>query len=250
VAVGKATRMQRTTRMVVASFVGASLILLGAVASARAADEWVRARRVTAADVALGGRAMHHLTRNSGACRRGSQVLLPVFVAALLVTGTGCRMALSERTIEAKVHTQQDITVTQNQVRLRMRAMVDPMCGAIEQAADAIIAGTTDRAVQQAALRWKMEGVPAVRKALFQSDPFTAALDTWVLLHQMADYFETGRGQETLGPASAQAAATCRRLEEEFTQIAASATRSGDVSKARAFARQWAAHHPIRTVIL
>jgi hypothetical protein len=31
--------MQRTTRMVVASFVGASLILLGAVASARAADE-------------------------------------------------------------------------------------------------------------------------------------------------------------------------------------------------------------------
>jgi hypothetical protein len=192
---------------------------------------------------------MHHLTRNSGACRRGSQVLLPVLVAALLVTVTGCRMALSECTIEAKAHTQQDITVTQNQVRLRMRAMVDPMCGAIEQAADAIIAGTTDRAVQQVALRWKMEGVPAVRKALFQSDPFTAALDTWGLLHQMADYLETGRGQETLGPASAQAAATCRRLEEEFTQIAASATMSGDVSKARAFGRKWAADYPIHSAI-
>ena len=38
--ISKATRMQRTTRMVVASFVGASLMLLGAVASARAADEW------------------------------------------------------------------------------------------------------------------------------------------------------------------------------------------------------------------
>jgi hypothetical protein len=75
---------------------------------------------------------MHNLTRNSGACRYGSQVLLPVFIAALLVTGTGCRMALSERTIETQVHTQQDITVTRNQVRLRMRAMVDPICGAIE----------------------------------------------------------------------------------------------------------------------
>jgi hypothetical protein len=32
--------MQSKTRMVVASFVGASLILLGAVGSARAADEW------------------------------------------------------------------------------------------------------------------------------------------------------------------------------------------------------------------
>jgi len=68
-----------------------------------------------------------------------------VFVAALLVTGTGCRMALSERTIEAQVHTQQDITVTRNQIRLRMRAMVDPICGAIEQTADAIIAEALGR---------------------------------------------------------------------------------------------------------
>jgi len=40
VAVGKATRIPRTTRMAVASFVDASLILLGAVGSARAADAW------------------------------------------------------------------------------------------------------------------------------------------------------------------------------------------------------------------
>jgi len=172
-----------------------------------------------------------------------------VLIAALLVTGIGCRMALPERPIEAQVHPQQDIAVTQNQVRLRMRALVDPMCGEIEQAADAIIAGTTDRAVQQAALRWKIEGVPALRKALFHPDPFTAVSDTWVLFYQMADYFETGHGQEALGPASAQAAATCRRLEEELTQIAASTTRSGDISQARAFARKWAAEHPIRYAI-
>ena len=153
---------------------------------------------LTVADVVLGGGAMHNLTRNSGACRRGSPVLLPVFVAALLVTGAGCRMALPERKIEAKVYPQQDITVTQNQARLRMRALVDPMCGAIEQAADAIIAGTTNRAVQQAALSWKIEGVPAVRQALFRPDPFTAMADSWVLFFQMADYFETGRGQEAL----------------------------------------------------
>jgi hypothetical protein len=60
-----------------------------------------------------------------------------------------------------------------------MPALVDPMCGDIEQAADVIIAGTTNRAVQQAALRWKIEGVPAL-KALFQSDPFRAVMDTWV----------------------------------------------------------------------
>ena len=99
---------------------------------------------------------MHNLTRNAEACHRGSPVLLPVLVAALLVTGTGCRMALPERPIEAKVHPQQDFAVNQHQVRLRMRALVDPMCGAIEQTADAISAGTTNRTVQQAALHWKI----------------------------------------------------------------------------------------------
>ena len=192
---------------------------------------------------------MQNLNRISGAGRRCSRVLLPGVIAALLVTGTGCRTALPERPIKGQVHTPQDLAVTQNQVRLRMRALVDPMCGEIEQAADAIIAGTTNRAVQQAALRWKIEGVQALRKALFESYPFTAVSDTWVLFFQMVDYFETGPGQEALGPASAQAVATYRRLEREFTQIAAAMTVSGDISQARAFARQWAAEHPIRYAI-
>jgi hypothetical protein len=113
-------------------------------------------------------------------------------------------MALPERTIEAKGHPQRDFTVNQNEVRLQMRAMVDPMCDAIEQTADAIIAGTTNRTMQQAVLRWKIEGAPALRKALFRPDPFTAMSETWVLFYQMADYFETGRGQAALGPASAR----------------------------------------------
>jgi hypothetical protein len=192
---------------------------------------------------------MPNLNRHSGAGRRCRRGLLPVVIAAVLVTGAGCRTALPERKIEAKVQPQQDLAVTQNQVRLRMRALVDPMCGEIEQAADTIIAGTPNRAVQQAARRWKIEGTQALRKALFESDPFTAVSDTWVLFYQMADYFETGHGREGLGPASAQAAATCRRLEREFAQIAASMTGSGDISKARAFARTWAAEHPIRYAI-
>jgi hypothetical protein len=38
-------------------------------------------------------------------------------------------------------------------------------------------------------------------------------------------------------------------MEEEFTRIVGSMTISGDVSKARAFARKWAAEHPIRYAI-
>jgi len=48
-----------------------------------------------------------------------------------------------------------------------MRSLVGPMCGEIEQAADQIITGATNDAVKRAALQWKIEGVPAVREALF-----------------------------------------------------------------------------------
>jgi hypothetical protein len=124
------------------------------------------------------------------------------------------------------------------------------MCGEVEQAADAIIAGTNDPDVQLAALRWKIEAVPAMRAALFQPDVGAPGLDTLVLCYQMADYFETGPGKQALGPAaSTQAVAACRRMQDEMTRVMASATISGDVAQASAFAKKWAAEHPIRSSI-
>lgn len=164
----------------------------------------------------------------------------------LAVVASGCRFAMPERKMKASVHAQKDVSASYNQIRLRIRSMVGPACGEIEQTADQIIAGTTNAAVQRAALLWKIEGVPALRAALFQPDPFTAQFDSWVLCFQMADYFEIGPGQGTLGLSSPIAVAACRRLEEQMNQVAASMTLSGDVTKGRAFAKKWAREHPIR----
>jgi hypothetical protein len=165
------------------------------------------------------------------------------------VVGTGCTFAVPERKLEPVVHAQSDVAVTANQLRLRMRALAGPMTGQIEQAADQIIAGTTDDAVKRAALQWKIEGVPAMRKALFEPDPFSAVMDTWVLANQMADYFERGPGKDALGESAGIAVATCRRIEQDFNRAVGTMTISGDVSKVRAFAKQWAAEHPIRYAI-
>lgn len=175
--------------------------------------------------------------------------LTTAFCFFVSLTGAGCTFAAPERKLESTVHAQQDVAVTPNQLRLRMRSLVGPMCGELEQAADQIIAGTTNDAVKRAALRWKIEGVPTLREALFEPDPFTAVIDTWVLFNQMADYFERDPGKEALGESAVIAVAACRRMEEEFTAIVGSMTISGDVSKARAFAKQWADEHPIRHTI-
>ena len=80
-----------------------------------------------------------------------------------------------------------------------MRSLVGPMCG--EDRAD----GGPDRGRDGRSRR--PEGghpledrrrLPTVRAALFQPEPFTAVLDTWVLFNQMADFFETGAGKEQL----------------------------------------------------
>jgi len=91
-----------------------------------------------------------------------------------------------------------------------------------------------------------MQGVPAMREALYRPDSYTAAVDTAILCYQMISYFETGAGKQELGPASAEAAATCRRMADEFMKVVESGVESGKASAGRAFVQKWAAEHPIR----
>jgi hypothetical protein len=119
------------------------------------------------------------------------ELCVSVLAVVSAIAATGCRFAAPERKTQPGGHAQKDIALTQNQIRLRMRGLVGPMCGEIEQAADQVAAGTTNSIVQRAALEWKIEAVPAMREALFQPDPFTALTDTWALCNQMADITTT-----------------------------------------------------------
>ena len=147
---------------------------------------------------------------------------------ALAASSVGCGVSMRAPKVDSRAEV--DVAVNANQARLRMRSLVGPMCGEIERTADQIAAGTTDPAVRRAALRWKIDAVPALSAALFQPEPMTAVLDTWVFFNQMADFFETGAGKEQLGDSAPVAVASCRRLEQEIADVFAAMTVSGDVS--------------------
>jgi hypothetical protein len=170
--------------------------------------------------------------------------LLTIAICASLAVG-GCRSAAPRAGGAAKLQHPSDVAVNREQLRLRMRALIGPMTGRIESTANEIAAASTEPAVRQAALEWKIDAVPAMREALFQPDPSMALMDAWVLLYQMIDYFDHGPGKTRLGDASPVAEAACRTLEEQLTGVAASATVSGDVSKARDVVRRWAGDHPL-----
>ena len=165
----------------------------------------------------------------------------------LVASSVGCAVSMRAPTIDSQAQTK--VAVNLNQARLKMRSLVGPMCGEIERSADQIATGTADPAVRRAAIRWKIDAVPTLRAALFQPEPLTAVLDTWVLFDQMADFFETGVGKDQLGDSAPVAVESCRRLEQEIADVFAAMTVSGDVSKVRAFAKSWAATHPIRHAI-
>jgi len=170
----------------------------------------------------------------------------------VILTGVaGCEMAPTRQATERESPIRpDDVKVTTEQFRLRLRSLVGPMCGQIEQAADAIIATAPDPKVKMAALKWKMEAVPAMREAIFRPDAFAAAFDTAALCMQMIEYFKHGPGTEALGPAaSAQAAAACQSMLDQYLKVVASATISGDISTARDYVQRWAAEHPIRNSI-
>ena len=169
------------------------------------------------------------------------------FFLALAAVSVGCGVSMRAPKVDSRAEV--DVAVNANQARLRMRSLVGPLCGEIERTADQIAAGTSDPAVRRAALRWKIDAVPALTAALFQPEPMTAVLDTWVFSNQMADFFETGAGKEQLGESAPLAVASCRRLEQEVSDVFAAMTVSRDVSKVRAFAKSWAAAHPIRHAI-
>src|SRR5262249_19969664 len=99
------------------------------------------------------------------------------------------------------------IAVTDNQMRLSARRLGNPARGEIENTADAIFDSTKDINLQLAALSWKIDAVPQMREALFQPNPYIAAVDALAMCNQMADFFEKGAGKDQLGAAAPEAVA-------------------------------------------
>lgn len=168
---------------------------------------------------------------------------LIVLLAALL--GTSSCSWLGGGGLDAKLGDKENVSATYSQIRLRMRSLVDPMSGQLEQGADRILERHDEPSIQRAALEWKSQGVPALREALYQPNALTAVFDTWVLLYQMEEFYATGDGAGRLGAAAPIAVETCRAMEAEYHQVIADMTQTGELPKAREGVRRWAREHPI-----
>jgi len=141
---------------------------------------------------------------------------LLVLLGLLFFVAAGCQKVQYKSPIMKEASkTQSDLfAISAAELRLQLNDLAGLFDGTIEQAADRVIASTTDKAIERHALLWKINAIPIAYRALFQNDPGVAYLDTLVFSMQMVDYFETGYGRSDFGQWHVIALEASRSLEK------------------------------------
>ena len=137
--------------------------------------------------------------------------------------------------------------ISATELHIRIQQMAYRFSDVIEEAANQIMAESSDPMVRRNALLWKMNAIPAAYTAVFQSEPLVALLDAWVFAVQMGQYFEAGRGKDAFGEHHTIALNASRELEAEIEDLARSVSPTGDISSIKGDVHSWALEHPIES---
>lgn len=168
---------------------------------------------------------------------------LPAFaclVAGLLVTGCS--------SIPSRVSREREVLptdVTPSMVRIAANTFSHRFVQAIEQAADAITAGTKDPAIRRHALLWKIHGTAAVLLAQDHPAPLGAIADTFALCIQMHDFLREGRGRDLFGPGQPIAIQAAEKLEQDMEIVFQRNPMKAGIADLPERLRAWAAAHPL-----
>lgn len=153
-------------------------------------------------------------TSASPACRCRSRSLLAAALLGLVAAvGSGC-LGLNFK------DPGQPLSARDRALRAGTREFAGTFSDAVAQAADSIRAGTTNPAVRDAAMRWKLASSGAVREAVLRSDPMLALADLWVFSRQMVQFLESGAGARLFGEATPRALAKAHVLETNLVALA------------------------------
>jgi hypothetical protein len=118
------------------------------------------------------------------------------------VVGAGCS-SLAPKTDPSRptpLMKERDARMSAVEMRQRVDALVPSMLAFVEEMADLVRAEATNPAVRRRALLLKIDALPVVYRAAFQTDPLAAALDLWLLSYQLENCLEEGTGPCDFGP--------------------------------------------------
>ncbi len=126
-----------------------------------------------------------------------------------------------------------DVVVSAEELRIQVRALAAPFSGIMEEAGDQYLEYTDDPEEIRAALLWKINGIPAMQRALFVQDPLAALLDAWVLTAQARVHFERQLDNDAGHRGRRHALEAVRRMEDRIEELARSISATGEIDHIR-----------------
>jgi hypothetical protein len=138
-----------------------------------------------------------------------------------------------------------DVEITAGELRARIYNYQNHFAAVVQSAANAIIDEERDLEIQEAAIRWKVNSIPAMEKAVFQTDPLAALGDAWLVTVAMARFLDEGNGEGLFGASHSIAVGAARRLESDMEQLAEVVLGSARAGQAKQRIERWTEENPI-----
>ncbi len=170
------------------------------------------------------------------------RVLSPLLgTCAMAALVTGCSLLTVK--VPGKAMTQTELNA-----RVLTFDYADSFQATVTRTADQIAAGSSDPAVQLAALRWKIEATAASRHAATRSAPMLALLDSWALAAQMREFVDEGAGARLFGTYQGTARSTAVQLERDIAGIAATVTTKSELERYQTFVDDYVRSSPLTSL--
>jgi len=143
---------------------------------------------------------------------------------------------------------RENIEISQLELRATMSDFFYRFARTITESSDSIIRLSTDYAVDNAALSWKMNAIPVATGAVYNSDAFIGYIDMAVFIYQMKIFFESGAGKELFGNQQGIALRALDLLWEDLLDIGRDMVPDNDITDGTKAVTDFAEQHPISSL--
>ena len=179
--------------------------------------------------------------RSSAMCRFAASLAVVIVVSFY----PGTDLLAKSRSRTPVTSAVKGLEMSPEELRVRVRALIRPVLGIIEESADRIIANTSDPAVRRGGLTLKIEMTTTILAAMLRSDPVLALADAWGCVLQAQDGLSRPDLQAKYGQSADKASEALALIDRQFRDFVAGVQAGPFAEKFASAVRRWADGHPI-----
>lgn len=176
--------------------------------------------------------------------RPGAKWRILLALSCACAAGAPVSAAKSSRT--PLTSSVKQLQMSPQELRIRVRALVRPTLGTVEQTADRMLREASDPTVRRGILRWKVETTTTFLSALLRTDPLLALADTWGYAVQVKAFMARDEATALAGDFARQASDTMAGIEGDLRSFVGGLPGGFPREAFESNVRRWAEEHPIQ----